>query len=585
MKPGTDIATKTCEFRRELDRLDAEVAHLRQSAQHSPGGGDLAEAVEELSATVEELHVAEEQLRAQNESLLEAQSALEAQRRRYQDLFDFAAEGLLVTDMFGTIRETNRAAAALLGVSSKHLVGKPLSVFIAEPDRLGFYGLLRWLQRTDRILRWELEVQPRSGEALPVELGIAAMQESSTRGEARPILRWSVRDVRERKATERARRLYETMIAASHDLMSFVDRNYVYRAVNERYTEVFGLAREEIVGRTVADVLGTEVFEGMVRPKIDECLSGRSVHYEHWLEPPGSPPRCFDVRYDPYFATDGRVEGLLVDARDVTERKRLAEDAARRQAELAHAGRLATIGELASSVTHELKQPLTAIGAYARACSRLQASGDSEKLAQALAEIDEQARRAVRITERLRRFGRREPVRREPVDLNRGVEEVLGLVRHDLERHQVTVRCEPNETLPPVPADKLQVQQVLVNLIRNAVDAMEADEPQQRLIVIRTTPEDDGCVEISVSDTGAGLPEEDPERLMESFFTTKPDGTGLGLSISRGIIEAHGGRLWATRNARRGATFHFTLPTQPEDQEPGAPAQSRRRDRGAAPVD
>lgn len=704
MKRQADIPTKTRGFRSELERLDVELARLRQDAKRSPGDVDLVEAVEELSATVEELHTVEEQLREQNEKLLEARGALEDERRRYQELFEFAAAGLLVTDTNGTIREANLAAAALLGVGQRHMAGKPLSVFVAEPDRPAFYGLLRRLQRVDRILGWELELQPRSGAPLPVDLTVAAMPETSTHGRARSILRWSLRDVRERRQTEKALRdnearlraildtavdaiitidergvvqsvnpatermfgygaeelvgrnvnllmpspyreehdgyiaryletgeariigvgrevsgrrkdgstfpvdlgvselkaregrmftgilrdiserraaeegrlLYEQMVAASNDLMAFVDRDYTYRAVNERYTEVFGLARDDIVGRTAADLVGVERFETIIRPRYDECLSGRSVHYEHWLELPRWGQRCFDIRLDPYYGDEEGVRGVLVDARDVTERKRFEEDAARRRAELAHAGRLATIGELASSVTHELKQPLTAILTYARACSRLLAAGQSEKLVQALADISEQAKRAVRVTERLRKFGRRETFRREPIDVDSTIEEITGLVRHDLDMHAVALRYERDGKLPLVTADKLEIQQVLANLIRNAVDAMDANGAEERLIVIRATAAKNR-VRITVSDTGPGLPEEKPERLMESFFTTKPDGTGLGLSISRGIIEAHGGRLWAAPNAGRGATFHFTLPSAEPQKPPGSRNSAERR--------
>jgi PAS domain S-box-containing protein len=555
MKPRA----RTGEFKRDLDRFAAKAARLQEHARFSPGDPELTGAVEELCATVEEL-------REQNEKLLEVQGALAAERRRYRDLFEFATAGLVVTDIKGAITEANRAAASLLGLSQRHLIGKSLRVFIAEPDHAAFYSLLQRLQQLDQILGWELELQSNSGERFPVELGIARMQEVSSRGRGVTMLRWSMLDIRERKAAEEGRRLYEAMVEASNDLMAFVDCGYRYRAVNQRYTEVFGLARDEIVGRAPDVVVGDEQFERIVRPKYDECFSGQSVHYEHWLELPGGARRCFEVRLDPYHATDKTVQGALVDARDVTGRKRAEEEAAHRRAELAHVGRLAIIGELMSSVNHELMQPLTAILGYVRACSRLQDVGEGERLAQALGNIGEQAKRAARITERLRKFGRRAAARRNPIDVNRTIEEMVELFRHDLEMHDVSLRYEFDSALASVPADRVEIQQVLGNLIRNAVDAIKANGSQERAVAIRTTSADDDSVTVSISDTGVGLPDEDVGRLMEPFFTTKPEGTGLGLSISRGIIEAHGGRLWATPNAARGATFHFTLPIELTDR-------------------
>jgi len=687
MKSRRDIPPRAGELSQEFHPLDTPVARPRQGDRRSPEDSDPAEALRALSATVEELHAAEGQLREQNVSLIEAQAALEHERRRYRDLFDFAAEGLLATDPDGTILEANRAAAALLRTDQRHLAGKPLSAFVAAPNRAGFHGLLQRLQRVDRILGWALELRPCSGERVPVDVSAAAMREASAQPPGAPMLWWSVRDIRERKraetelreresrlrailgtavdgivtiddrgliqsanaaaermfgyearellgqnvrilmpsphreahdryiaryletgeariigtgrevrgqrkdgstfplelavstfeaqgrrmftgmlrdlserkALEKARHLYERMVEASNDLMAFVDPSYVYQAVNQRYAEVFGLPRDAIVGRTAADLVNPEHFETTIRPRLDECLGGRPVHYEYWLELPRWGRRCFDVRYDPYFAADGCVEGVLVDARDVTERKRLEDDAKRREAELAHAGRLATIGELAASVTHELKQPLSAIMTYARACSRLLDAGERDKLPQALDDIAEQARRAVRVTERLRHFSRRERIRRERLDINETVRETVRLVRHDLDRHHIALRYELAKRLPPVAGDKLELQQVLVNLVRNAVDAMNDDAGHERVVVIRTAAGADS-VTVSVSDTGVGLPDDRPERVMESFFTTKAEGTGLGLSISRGIVEAHGGRLWAAPNPDRGASFHFTLP-------------------------
>jgi signal transduction histidine kinase len=230
------------------------------------------------------------------------------------------------------------------------------------------------------------------------------------------------------------------------------------------------------------------------------------------------------------------------------------------QAELAHAARLHTLGEMAAGLAHELNQPLAAIVNYARGCALRLRAGDVEReqLIEVIEEMSEQALRAGEVLRRVREFARTGELHRERLDPTELVREAARLAEVDARRLGVAMRLESSGDTPPVEVDRIQVEQVILNLVRNGFEAMEVPRGPRELR-IRTSTTAHGEIEIAVSDTGTGLPEGVASRVFDPFYTTKPDGLGLGLAISRSIIEAHGGRLWAS-NGGRGATFHFTLP-------------------------
>ncbi len=237
----------------------------------------------------------------------------------------------------------------------------------------------------------------------------------------------------------------------------------------------------------------------------------------------------------------------------------------RHQEELAHAGRLSTMGELVASIAHEINQPLYAIANYAGACQNALArspEASPERVARWTKEIANQARRAGAIIARLGDFVRKAPPHRSTLNVNNLVIDSLDLLRFEARRHQTRVGIELASPAPLVLADRVQIQQVIVNLIRNAFDALEYVDPLKRRVAIAIEAHD-GRVVTHVEDGGKGLTADEHAMLFEPFFTTKERGMGMGLAISRSIIDSHGGRLWATRNQVAGATFHFELPQLP----------------------
>jgi len=250
----------------------------------------------------------------------------------------------------------------------------------------------------------------------------------------------------------------------------------------------------------------------------------------------------------------------------VSEQKR-AEDALRSaQADLARINRVTTMGELTASLAHEVNQPIAAAVTDAQAClSWLERNPpDVEEARACVQSIVEEASRAAEIVSRIRLLFQKGTPRREPIDVNDVIREMIVLLRHEAKRHAISIREELAPDLPPVSADRVQLQQVVMNLITNSIDAMK-DVDGARALTIKSQPAEPGQLTVCVSDTGVGLPAEHADQIFRAFFTTKAHGTGMGLSISRSIVESHNGRLWAADNGSRGASFHFILPTKARD--------------------
>jgi PAS domain S-box-containing protein len=274
--------------------------------------------------------------------------------------------------------------------------------------------------------------------------------------------------------------------------------------------------------------------------------------------------RDFLVRGVPIRAADGSVCEWVGTDTDVTEQKRAAEALRQASAELARASRAMTVGEMAASIAHEVSQPLTAVVANAGACRRLLdvQAPDLDEIREAVEDILRDGTRASDVLTRIRAMLRQGAVNRERLELTEVVGEVVGLLQHELRSRSVSLRLELATGQFAVLGDRVQLQQVVQNLMINALDAMSGNERQPRELRVATRMAEPGWVEVIVRDTGVGLGSEPAEQIFDPFFTTKPEGMGMGLSIARKILEGHGGRLWATPNPDRGATFHFVLPTQ-----------------------
>ena len=257
---------------------------------------------------------------------------------------------------------------------------------------------------------------------------------------------------------------------------------------------------------------------------------------------------------------------VLCTCRDITERKQAEKELATTRQELAHAARLALVGEMTASIVHEIHQPLTAIQANANAGLHVarngwNAPGSAEELCEIFTDIHAASGDAAAIVRRLRTLARKRPLELSLTDVNGLARDVLQLVSADATRRRVTIHAELARSLPPIRADRVSLQHVLLNLVVNAMEAMDEDG-RNRQIVVQTRPAAGG-IECSVSDTGRGIAAAELPRIFDPFFSTKKDGIGLGLSIARTIVEAHSGRIWAEDPGGHGATFRVTLPIPP----------------------
>jgi PAS domain S-box-containing protein len=261
-----------------------------------------------------------------------------------------------------------------------------------------------------------------------------------------------------------------------------------------------------------------------------------------------------DDRGRPYRAT-----GI---SEDVTEEKRAEEALARAQTELAHVARVTTMGQLAASIAHEVNQPLAAVSMSCSACLHW-LSGEHlnlEKAREIVTSIEKEANRAAEIIANVRALTRKTPPRKDWLDVNETIGEVIALTRSEAAKGRVALQARLSPDLPPVLADRVQLQQVLLNLILNGIEAISATPDGPRELVVGSSKDAPSGVLVTIRDSGAGLNAGTTQRLFDPFYTTKPSGLGMGLAISRSIIELHGGRIWATPNTPRGAVFQFTLP-------------------------
>ena len=327
-----------------------------------------------------------------------------------------------------------------------------------------------------------------------------------------------------------------------------------------------------LLGFGPSEKLNFDRFRSRVHPKDRELVlrsvrnsfhTGAEYESEYRLVLPSGQIRWIAGRGQVEFNGEGQPVRMRGASVDITKRKHAEEQAVRHRNEMAHLSRVTILGELSGSIVHELTQPLSTILGNAQAAQRILANGKGD-LAEIRAIFDEivsEDKRAGEVIHRLRRLLKKGEVQQRSLRINEVVEDALRLMRRDLLNQKVTVQTELAQNLPTVIGDPVQLQQVLVNLVVNACDAMTASKAPERRLLIRTEVANGGsAVTASISDRGGSIPEKQLEQLFEPFFTTKPKGLGLGLSVCRTIISAHRGKLWATNNPDRGATFYFSLP-------------------------
>ena len=363
---------------------------------------------------------------------------------------------------------------------------------------------------------------------------------------------------------------FEALMSAAVDAIIVIDQDGQIEIFNKAAEEIFGHAESEILGKNVSSLM----------PEPDRSAHDQYIKNYHTSRN----PRIIGIGREivglhkngtkfPAHLSVGEVAGtdttrFIGIIRDMSENHRLEHEVREMQSELTHATRLSELGEMAAGIAHEINQPLTAISTYANACHRMLMNEqiDAEEMLNTLHLITDQAQRAGEVVRRLRAFTKKRLGQRQLLEINEIIDSTIRLVESDIRARNFRLDKRLASKLPKVFADNVQIQQVILNLIRNAMDAMENVPSGENVVTIESNSDDDNHVRVSISDRGIGLTEEIAEKIFDSFFTTRDTGTGLGLSISRSIITAHGGVIDYSPNQEGGVSFYFTLPAAVETE-------------------
>jgi PAS domain S-box-containing protein len=463
----------------------------------------------------------------------------------------------------GSVDFINQRFLESTGLSIKDLLGWGWGS-VVHPDDLARY-VDEWHAALAAGQPMESEVRVRRADG---DYRSLLVRNVPLRDELGNIVKWygTAIDIEDRKRAEGALRKSEEQwrdVFENNPTMYFiVDAAGTVIAVNPFGADQLGYNADELVGQPVFDVIPDSDREA-VRRNIVLCFGqlGRAKTWEaRKVRKDGTMLRVRETA-----KAVPRVDGpvLLIACEDITEQRRAAEALRQAQVDLAHVNRVTTMGELTASLAHEINQPIAAAVTNANTCVRWLAANppNLEEARAAAMRIVKDGRRAGEIISRIRLLFKKGASDRELVDVNEIVREMIVLLRSETIRYNVSVRAELDADLPHVMGDRVQLQQVTMNLMVNAIDAMKEVNGMRELTVHSCLAENEQLL-VSVSDTGVGLPTVQMDQIFNAFFTTKPHGTGMGLRISRSIVESHGGRLWAADNSPRGASFYFTLPTK-----------------------
>jgi PAS domain S-box-containing protein len=416
----------------------------------------------------------------------------------------------------------------------------------------------------------ELHGRRKDGSEFPIEIMLSPL--ASAEG---ILVTAAIRDISVRKDAEKhlaqMEGRYRGLLEAAPDAMVVVNQGGEIVLLNLQAEKRFGYHRDELVGQPVENIIPEGFAERLLADGLRSPADALAQQIGTGIELHGRRKDGSEFPIEIMLSPLASAEGILVTAaiRDISVRTKAEAHLLQSELEaqglrndLAHAGRVATIGELTTSLAHELNQPLTAILSNAQAGQRLleTAPVDLKEVGEILRDIVEDDKRAGEVIRRLRSLLTKGDPQMRALDLNEALDEVTRLVSGDAVVRGVSIRLELADGLPPVLGDRVQLQQVALNLVLNGMDAMRESGTRDRALVLRTARAGAKTVRVEVQDSGAGINEGDMDKIFQTFYTTKPDGMGMGLAISRSIVDVHGGRLEAHNNPDGGATFSFTLP-------------------------
>jgi PAS domain S-box-containing protein len=480
-------------------------------------------------------------------------------------VLDSAPYPILVTELDSSISYVNPSFEKLAGFTAAELAGQKCPYPWWPAEKISEYEAANDEGRKKDLNKLERLYVKKNGEYFWAVVYIAPVR---SRGNIRSfIANWV--DVTERKRTEAALQESETrfrMLSENSLSGIFIFRHGCFSYVNPALAEMLGRSREELTTCDVEMLVHPEDRESL-NENLQKRLRGEQTHLPYtcrclqgdakviWLE-------MLAARFE-----DGGQPSLLGTVLDITEQRQAEEEADRLRQIMTQVSRVNTLGELAASLAHELNQPLAAIMINAKTALRLMNDGraNPEELRGILKDIAHDDKRAGEIIRRMREPLKRGTLALELLEVRDLVEEIYPMVKADAALAGVTIELSLEPGLPRVKGDRTQIQQILLNLVVNALDSVKGLTAGHRWIEIRTGQENSRYIKVEVNDSGPGIPETHRKNLFIPLYTTKPDGLGIGLSICKNLVEAHGGRIWQENRTEGGARFTFTLPTEPEN--------------------
>ena len=498
----------------------------------------------------------------------QAQDRLQQSEQRWQTAFENSAIGIMMRDRADRFIAANRAFRNMLGYTESELCQLcQLDVTYEEDRELNLPLIGELWEGKRQHFQIEKRYRRKDGTLVWVRNNVTLVPGT---GAVAPFLLTIVEDITQRKKEESARRYieqrYRVMVEAASDAVICIDESGAILLANPATTKVFGHDPADLIGQPL-----TMLMPEYLRKLHEDGFRRYSTTGQRHINWQGTELTGLrkngqefpvEISFGEVTADGHRIFTGFV--RDISERKQAEELRASlhaTQLELAQVSRLTTMGELTASIAHEVNQPLTAVTNNANACLRLLARRnlDPEVLHRALEEIVADGTRASAVIARIRAFIKKTPAERKELDINDVIQEVLALARRELSENRVLLELQLTKALPLVLADRVQLQQILLNLIMNGIEAMTSVKDRRRMLSVQSKVDESGDVLVTVRDSGTGLDSEG-DRVFTPFFTTKANGMGMGLPISRSLVESHAGRLWATSNSPHGAIFSFTLP-------------------------
>ena len=515
-----------------------------------------------ISSREEDLKKINQELNREINERTKTEEALKENQRKFSIAFSSSPDAMLIIAMKELlVLEANDAFFRLSGLEKHNTIGRPVDL-----DRFGINPVItnrffRLLRNEGRVENFEIDICARGRGLIPFLFSARLTDIGKTE-----CIILVARDISRLKAVQEGLRKYERIVSTSRELMAYVDGRYIIRAVNESYLEAFLMSRQEVVGRPISDIVGADVFEAVIRDKMDQCLRGDEVQYEHWFDFPGLGRRYFAVSYYPYFDSSRAVKGLVINSRDVTATKEL-------ESNLIQAKKLEAIGTLATGVAHDFNNILQAISGNLQLFG--QAEDNQKDCRKYINEIQLAANRATDLVQSLLSFGRKVEPGQKLIDVRTEILHSINMLKRTLPK-MVDIKTEFAKNIHPVNADANQLNLLLMNLGANAGDAMTgggelyiaADNVaiDQRFCANRPEARPGEYVRLIVRDTGYGMDPETMKRIFDPFYTTKGigQGTGLGLFIVYGIVKNHGGFLACSSQVGQGTEFNIYLPGLPD---------------------